>query len=456
MKRAGAALVACLAAAACGGEARAAASSWVGTFTLPAGTDPVDILVQVHDGRAAVSMGYGHPAHTVVPVAVRGSHVRFALPGKLVFDGTQRGRALVGGVSQGPLRGSFTFRSGTSWSLPLYGLYRSPAGAAVAIERLHGYGAWLVELPSGRVHGIGPSLGVGTLLGDTSDDGSLVPGGGGFTWNGVRYDRVALREREVRVGTTSATLTLPPGAGPFPGVVMVHGSGPSQRDEFSFFAAYLESLGIAVLAGDKRGVGSSTGHYPGSLASDATLTGLAADARAQVRFLAAQPQIDTARVGLWGDSQGGWIDAIAASREHAVRWMISYVGPTVTVGETDTWAGLAGASLSPPSGTRAQMLAQVRALGPRGYDPRPDLAKLDIPAFWAFGADDRNVPTELCVDALEKLRAGHDFAWTVTSSAHTPLELPTGLLSSLPQSRGFVPELFPAVGAWLRSHVLRG
>jgi len=34
---------------------------------------------------------------------------------------------------------------------------------------------------------------------------------------------------------------------------------------------------------------------------------------------------------------------------------------------------------------------------------------------------------------------------------HTPLVLPSGLLSSLPESPGFAPAFFPAIGDWLRS-----
>jgi hypothetical protein len=71
-----------------------------------------------------------------------------------------------------------------------------------------------------------------------------------------------------------------------------------------------------------------------------------------------------------------------------------------------------------------------------------------------FGGDDRNVPTELCVQRLEQLKPGHDFSWSVLPTAHTPLVLPTGLLSSLPQSPGFDPGFFPAIAAWLRGHKL--
>jgi pimeloyl-ACP methyl ester carboxylesterase len=97
------------------------------------------------------------------------------------------------------------------------------------------------------------------------------------------------------------------------------------------------------------------------------------------------------------------------------------------------------------------MLAEVRAVGPGGFDPRAQLTRLAIPVFWVFGDDDRNVPTELCVEALQTLKSGHDFTWTVLPMTHALLELPTGLSSSLARSTGFAPGLYPALGEWLRS-----
>jgi dienelactone hydrolase len=301
------------------------------------------------------------------------------------------------------------------------------------------------------VHGIGPNLTVGTLLGETSGDGTISAGASGIAWKGTTYDRVALRQREVRVGVNAATLTLPPGPGPFPAVAMVHGSGATTREEFQVFAAWCASLGIAVLADDKRGVGQSTGRYPGERASESTIDVLGRDAQAEVRYLASLPEIDKSRVGLLGDSQAGWIIALAATREPLVRWAVPLAGPTVTVDQTDTWGSIAGKSQAPPSGTRPAMLAQTRALGESGFDPGPLLARLSIPVFWVFGDDDRNVPTELCVDALQKLRAGHDFTWTVLPMTHALLLLPDGLYASLSRSPGFAPGIYPAVSGWLRS-----
>jgi pimeloyl-ACP methyl ester carboxylesterase len=430
----------------------AAPSSWVGTYALPASASPVAIVVQMRGNAASVSLGPGHSGTTQVVVKVRGKYVRFAFPGlpqNVVFDGALKGAHLSGKVSQGKLRGTFALRRGVSQIVPLLGAYRSSKGAEVAVLEADRLPPFLVEFPSGATHGIGPPLTVGRRLGDKGGDGSITVDGTGFTWKGMHYSRVALRQREVRVGIDAATLTLPASVGRFPAVAMVHGSGASTRDEFDVFAAYFALHGIAVIADDKRGVGESRGAYPGELATDATIDVLARDAQSEVRFLAGLPGIDPTRVGLFGDSQAGWIIPLAAARSPAVHWAVLNSGPTTTVGETDLWAQLAGQSQGPPSGTRAEMLAQVREAGPSGFDPVPYLRRLQIPALWMYGSDDRNVPTELCIERLQELKAAHDFTWVDLPTTHTPLVLPTGLLSSLPESPGFDPRFFPAIGEWL-------
>ncbi len=70
--------------------------------------------------------------------------------------------------------------------------------------------------------------------------------------------------------TLAATLCLPEGEGPFPSVVMIHGSGPVDRDEnmpgqdlnvFNTIAHHLATIGIVSLRYDKRGCGESSGDY---------------------------------------------------------------------------------------------------------------------------------------------------------------------------------------------------
>jgi pimeloyl-ACP methyl ester carboxylesterase len=436
----------------------------VGSYRLPVTAEPVALTLDVHGRAATVSLGPGHLSATQVGIATHGAGVRFALPGRpalVVFTGALSKGLLSGTVTQGRLRGTFQLRRGVSPVTSALGLYRSAGGAAVAVIKAEGLPAWLVELPGGATHGLNDGLTtVGRLLGETRGDGTLTVAPGGLTWahggRSTRYARVRLHQQEIRVGRLAGTLTIPDGPGPFAAAALVHGSGAAGREEFQTFAAYLESSGVAVLATDKRGVGQSGGSFPGPRATETAIGALAADARSQVRFLDSLPQIAATRVGLVGDSQAGWVIARAAAQERAVRWAVTLAGPTTTVGETDSFTQLAGAEQRPPSGTRAQMLAEVRAQGRSGFDPLPSLRGLAIPMLWVYGDDDRNVPTELCVERLQAIKAGHDFTWVVLPMTHALIDLPNGLYSSLRQSRGFNAGLFPAIGDWLRSRAVAG
>jgi dienelactone hydrolase len=452
-------VVAAFAAAGCGADA-GAATTWAGSFRLPAGRRALDVSLTLDGARATVSLAAGHAGATDVAATVRGKRIRFALPGRparLLFDGRVRGRTLAGSVRQGALRGTFRVVRGSAGVLPYLGLYRGGAGAATLVVP-EGLAPWLAELPGGAIHGLGPRLTVGARLGDTAGDGSLAADAAGLTWtrgdSTVRYDRVPLRQEEVRFGALAGTLTLPAGTGPFPAVAMVHGSGVQTRAELQTFVFFAALHGIAVLAYDKRGVGQSGGAYPGELAAEQTIDVLAQDAQAAVRFLARQPEVDARRVGLLGDSQAGWIIALAAAREPAVGWAVALAGPTIDVGRTDAWGDVAGKGESPPSAPLDRLEADVRARPPSGFDPRPFLARLAIPALWIYGDSDRNVPTSLCVEALEQLVPGHDYSWVVLHTTHTLLDLPSGLNRDIPRSRGFAVGLYGAIEDWLRRHGL--
>ena len=101
------------------------------------------------------------------------------------------------------------------------------------------------------------------------------------------------------------SIDMPVGAGPFPAIVMAHGSGRVTRHDQGYFAREWLNLGFAVLRYDKRGVGESTGAYSGvGIANgERMIADLASDAAAAARFLRARPRIDAKSVGLFGSSQ---------------------------------------------------------------------------------------------------------------------------------------------------------
>ncbi|NBV45915.1 MAG: alpha/beta hydrolase [Planctomycetia bacterium] len=129
----------------------------------------------------------------------------------------------------------------------------------------------------------------------------------------------------------AGTLTLPSGAGPFPALVLVSGSGPQDRDEtlfdhkpFAVLADHLTRAGFAVLRYDDRGVGASAGD-----GESATTADLARDALAAARFLAADPRIDAARIGLVGHSEGAAIVTLVACERRETACLVLLAGAGV-------------------------------------------------------------------------------------------------------------------------------
>lgn len=143
-----------------------------------------------------------------------------------------------------------------------------------------------------------------------------------------RVEEVSFENGEIHL---EGTLTLPEGTGPFPGVVLITGSGPQDRDEvvsgfpvFRVLSDYLTRQGIAVLRYDDRGVGGSTGSTPGSTTAD-----FAEDALAGLARLSERADVDPDRVGLVGHSEGAVAATLAASRSDAVRFVVWLAGSTV-------------------------------------------------------------------------------------------------------------------------------
>jgi len=112
--------------------------------------------------------------------------------------------------------------------------------------------------------------------------------------------------------TLPATLTLPVGTKPVPAVILVHGSGPNDRDEtvgankpFKDLALGLASRGIAVLRYDKR-----TKVHGAKLAAASSFTvkqEVVDDVLEALKTLRANRRIDAARIYVLGHSLGGML-----------------------------------------------------------------------------------------------------------------------------------------------------
>jgi pimeloyl-ACP methyl ester carboxylesterase len=147
----------------------------------------------------------------------------------------------------------------------------------------------------------------------------------------------SFHERSVKFGRVPwilpGTVTMPTGHGPFPAVVLVPGSGPSDRDEtiegnkpFRDIAWGLASQGIAVLRYDKRTL--VHGEQMLRLRSFTVQDEFVDDAVAGFRLLLHTPGIDRHAIYLLGHSEGGTLAPRIARRAPQLAGLIIMAGAT--------------------------------------------------------------------------------------------------------------------------------
>jgi len=225
-------------------------------------------------------------------------------------------------------------------------------------------------------------------------------------------------------GALPGTLAVPAGAGPFPAVVLVHGSGPQDRDEtvggtrpFLDIARGLAAHGIAVLRYDKRSFARPQDFAGGTFTVDDETTD---DAVAALAALAADARIDATRVFVLGHSQGGMLAPRIAQRWPPTRGAILWAAParsllTLLPEQNRYLLGLDG-ELS------AQDQAFLRALDTQIAAARADApaAAADLPlgvpqAFWrSIEAVDARADAQALDRPLLLLHGGRDFQVTAT------------------------------------------
>ena len=129
----------------------------------------------------------------------------------------------------------------------------------------------------------------------------------------------------------SGTLTLPLTTGPFPAVILIHGSSRLDRDEtmlghkpFLVLSDHFTRHGIAVLRFDKRGVGKSTGIY-----DNATIEDFCDDVAKGIEYLKSRPEIIRNQIGLVGHSEGGIVAPMLAAESNDVAFIVLMAGTGV-------------------------------------------------------------------------------------------------------------------------------
>lgn len=288
-------------------------------------------------------------------VRFESSHVHFELEGDsgtLVFDGQLKNDQISGTVRQGEAQGTFQLvrvaRIDPKLVTRVYGSYQVRPNRFIWVGKFGEFGAdhFFLDSESGRFGPLYPSSETTFFSGQaimspffpvdvkitfTRDKFGEVTGLT-FSQSGlsaVPATKINLRQQDVsfRNGdvTLAGRLTVPAKKGPHPAVVLIHGSGPEDRDFLAPWVGFFTSHGVAVLSYDKRGVRDSTGDWKRAGFED-----LAGDVSAGVQLLKRRKDIDPKQIGLWAVSQGGWIAPLVASRSNDVMFIILHAGASVT------------------------------------------------------------------------------------------------------------------------------
>lgn len=206
----------------------------------------------------------------------------------------------------------------------------------------------------------------------------------------------------------AGTLTIPEGTrARYPIVVLVHGSGPENRNEqigpnavFLQLANALSNGGFAVLRYDKRGIGKSGGN-----AATTTRNQLLQDVEAALRFARAQPHVDGRRIYLLGHSEGGELVPTVAAHTNGIAGIVLMAPPALPLGQVvmeQVLESVPPAKRALIRQKEAAALAGVRSGKNRGagmpwlqtsmdVDPVNDIAHVRVPTLILQGGSDAQV-----------------------------------------------------------------
>ncbi len=194
----------------------------------------------------------------------------------------------------------------------------------------------------------------------------------------------------------AGTITKPANATtPLPALILIGGSGPTDRDEtvagipvFGQLARDLVAAGFIVVRYDKRGVGQSGGR-----AESVTIADYAEDARSVLVWLEKRKDVDKERIGLVGHSEGAAMAMLTAGRERGKVGAIALLAGPSTNGATivlEQQKHLLD-QMKIDDGQRAEKVAlqekiNAAVISGRGWQDLPEAVRkvADTPWFYSF------------------------------------------------------------------------
>ena len=182
-------------------------------------------------------------------------------------------------------------------------------------------------------------------------------------------------------GRLYGNLRKPRGAARPPVVVMCMGLDSAKEEMDSNEAVFL-ARGLATLVFD--GPGQGEGEYDFAIRGD-----YEAPVKAVVDYVETRPDLDSARIGLWGVSLGGYYAPRAAAYEKRVKACIALSGPFEWVEFFDQLPALTKDTFKTRARTKTDAEARARAATLSLKDAAKNIT---CPLFVVAGKQDRIVP----------------------------------------------------------------
>ncbi|MDQ3039498.1 MAG: prolyl oligopeptidase family serine peptidase [Pseudomonadota bacterium] len=445
-------------------------------------------------------------------------------PGRFLFSGQRNKGKLVGEVVHGEAKGNFTLVEvlppDPALARDYTGSYQVAPGHVIDIGSMDEAGGLLVfldhkTLREGPLFGLsatkfvsGPTIAIAYPFVIHVEFQRNAKGvATGLRWQEAgkqmsarkiaphRVEDVTVRNGDV---VLQGTLMLPDTPGPHPAVVFAHGSGDATRN-VAIWNPYFVRLGMAVLSLDKRGAGKSTGDW-----HTASMDDIAGDWLAGVEMLKQRTDIDPARIGVHGSSQGGWTAPLMAARSKDIAFVIVRAGSGVSVSDTMVheigWSARE-AGLPEPDALAAEAAARTMfdfagrnaawtdmaafvaqqegkpwsshvwpfkwsrdgwgkpwTARNLAYDATESLRKIQVPVLWFLGDMDHNVPTEASERALYAAlhESGHPDYRVVRlpKTGHSFLASDTGNNADIAKQSHMVDGYWNVMEEWLRARRL--
>jgi len=286
-------------------------------------------------------------------------------------------------------------------------------------------------------------------------------------------------------------LLLPRGTERVPVVVVIQGSGPTDRKRSISSSRAIQvflNAGFGVLIYDKPGSGGSTGTFTaGRMISERAVI-----AAAGIRVVASHPMVDPNRIGLYGSSQAAYVMPLVTA-EARVAFVIAWSCPMTdgieqSAYQVEQYLRCAGWSRTDSARAAGLYRARSRATSYREYlgpakaleaipevrddlgfggiasrgefvpadpagedflDPRDAFGSLDVPILALYGELDRNIDPVQGARAFERIIAKNphplSMVQTIAGADHNMVLTPDGCIQN--QLQGYANVGHPVVSA---------